>query len=185
MHNKSLLIALRALTVAAAVLPCITVSAADAPPAPAATYRGYSGVHWASDFQVRKGHCDRGHIAQSPKHSDAMASLGQLRAPNRGAAMLIGARVPELLPDKLGADADEVDRACMGQVLELGASGKWVKWDNDATGIHFEMRPDAGRDGIAGSCRAFRLKATGNDQNAKLKAMACETGPGLWQLTGL
>ena len=73
----------------------------------------------------------------------------------------------------------------MGQVLELGASGRWVKWDNGATGVHYEMRPDAGRDGIAGACRAFRLKASGNDEQVKRNAMACETGPGLWQLSGL
>jgi hypothetical protein len=73
----------------------------------------------------------------------------------------------------------------MGQVLELGASGRWVSWDNGATGIHYEMRPDAGRDGIAGACRAFRLKASGNYHRAKRTAMACESGPGLWQLSGL
>jgi hypothetical protein len=47
------------------------------------------------------------------------------------------------------------------------------------------MRPDAGRDGIAGACRAFRLKAAGNDQHVKHRALACEAGPGLWQLSGL
>ncbi len=73
----------------------------------------------------------------------------------------------------------------MGQVLELGGSGRWVRWDNGATGIHYEMRPDAGRDGIAGACRAFRLKASGNYHHAKRTAMACASGPGLWQLSGL
>ena len=85
----------------------------------------------------------------------------------------------------IGAEVDEGDRACMGQVLELAASGRWVRWDNGTTGIHYEMRPDAGRDGIAGSCRAFRLKITGNYQHAKRTALACESGPGLWQLSEL
>ena len=64
-------------------------------------------------------------------------------------AVLVGAHVPDLLPSSIGAEIDEGDRACMGQVLELGASGRWVRWDNGATGIHYDMRPDAGRDGIA------------------------------------
>jgi hypothetical protein len=148
-------------------------------------FRGYSGVHWPTDFDVRKGQCDRERITDNPRHRDAMASIGQRRELNRTAAMLVGARVPDLLPTKLGAELDESDRACMGQVLELGASGRWVRWDNGATGIHYEMRPDAGRDGIAGACRAFRLKASGNYQHAKRNAMACESGPGLWQLSGL
>jgi hypothetical protein len=159
---------------------------ASAPPAPkAGDFRGFSGAHWPTDFEVRSGHCDRARITESPRHSDAMASLGQRRALNRTAAMLVGAHVSDLLPARIGAEVDEGDRACMGQVLELGASGRWVQWDNGATGIHYEMRPDAGRDGIAGACRAFRLKAAGNDQHVKHTALACEAGPGLWQLSGL
>jgi len=160
-------------------------SAQDTPLPPPGDFRGYSGTHWPWDFDVRSGHCDRRHITESPRRSDAIASLGQRRSLNRSAAMLVGARVPELLPVKFDADLDEGDRACMGQVLELGASGHWVRWDNGATGIHYEMRPDAGRDGIAGACRGFRLKSSGNYQHAKRRAMACESGPGLWQLSGL
>jgi hypothetical protein len=171
---------------AAALLPGADTAAQVPPAAPkSGDFRGYSGVHWPSDFEVRKGHCDRERITENPQHSGAMASLGQRRELNRTAAMLVGAQIPDLLPSSLGAEVDEGDRACMGQVLELGASGRWVRWDNGATGIHYEMRPDAGRDGIAGSCRAFRLKASGNYQHAKRKAMACESGPGLWQLSGL
>ena len=178
-----------ALLAALLVLPS-WVAAQGAPPsappaAKAGDFRGFSGVHWPTDFDVRSGHCDRARITEAPRHSDAMASLGQRRALNRSAAMLVGAHVSDLLPARIGAEVDEGDRACMGQVLELGASGRWVQWDNGATGIHYEMRPDAGRDGIAGACRAFRLKAAGNDQHVKHTALACEAGPGLWQLSGL
>ena len=153
--------------------------------APTGDFRGYSGKHWPSDFKVRQGHCDRERITESPRRSDAVATLGERRALNRIAAMLIGAKLPDLIPASLGGEVDEGDRACMGQVLELGASGRWVKWDNGATGIHYEMRPDSGRDGIAGSCRAFRLRAWGNDLKVRRDAMACESAPGLWQLTSL
>jgi hypothetical protein len=175
---------------AGAALPGATAAAQNtSAPAPAAAkpgdFRGYSGVHWPTDFDVRKGHCNRERITENPRRSDAIASLGQRRALNRTAAMLVGAHLPDLLPVSLGAELDEGDRACMGQVLELGASGRWVRWDNDATGIHYEMRPDAGRDGIAGACRAFRIKASGNYKRAKRTAMACESGPGLWQLSSL
>jgi hypothetical protein len=188
MHTKSL--AAFALGFAVAVLPgagAIAQDAAGSAPAVThgATFRGYSGVRWPSDFQVRAGLCDRKSITETPRRSDAIASLGQRRSLNRNAALLVGARVSDLLPSEVGAEVDEGDRACMGQVLELGASGRWVKWDNGATGVHYEMRPDAGRDGIAGACRAFRLKASGNYEKVRRDALACETGPGLWQLSGL
>ncbi len=148
-------------------------------------FRGFSGVHWPTDFEVREGRCNRQKITETPRRSDAIASLGQRRPLNRTAAMLVGAHVSDLLPASVGAEIDEGDRACMGQVLELGKSGRWVQWDNGATGIHYAMQPDAGRDGIAGACRAFRLRAEGNEQKTKRTALACEAGPGLWQLSGL
>jgi hypothetical protein len=148
-------------------------------------FRGYSGIHWQSDFDVRSGHCDRKRITESPRRSDAMASLGQRQALNRNAAVLIGAKVPDLLPSNLGVELDEGDRACIGEVLELGASDRWVSWDNDATGMHYRMWPDTGRDGIAGTCRGFHLKAAGNYQHVTRDALACESGPGLWQLSDL
>ncbi|HTV78127.1 MAG TPA: hypothetical protein VMF03_07715 [Steroidobacteraceae bacterium] len=173
-------IGLMAVTPAVADEPAPVAAAAPHP----GNFRGYSGVRWPDDFQVRSGHCDRRSIMQSPRRQDAIASLGERRALNRSAALLVGARVSDLLPSAVGPEVDEGDRACMGQVLELGASGRWVRWDNGTTGVRYEMRPDAGRDGIAGSCRAFKLKATGNYEKVKRKALACETGPGLWQLTG-
>ncbi len=187
LSRASLLTLALALAACAAprVFPDSTEEGARAPLPPPGDYRGFSGTHWPWDFDVRSGHCDRRRITQTARRADAMASLGQRLALNRSAAMLVGAKLPDLLPTKLDAEVDEGDRACMGQVLELGASGRWVKWDNAATGLHYEMRPDAGRDGIAGACRSFHLKASGNYQHAKRKAMACESGPGLWQLSGL
>ncbi len=179
------LLALQLLLVACASHRPVPEAAADANLPPPGDYRGFSGTHWPWDFDVRSGHCDHRRITVSPKRSDAIASLGQRRSLNRSAAMLVGAHVPDLLPTKFDTEMDEADRACMGQVLELAASGHWVRWDNGATGMHYEMRPDAGRDGIAGACRGFRLKESGNYQHAKRRAMACESGPGLWQLSGL
>ncbi len=169
-----------ALGVAAAILPVTGALAADA----THTFRGYSGVRWPSDFQVRSGHCDRKSITESPRRGDAIASLGERRSLNRNAALLVGARVSDLLPSDVGPEVDEGDRACMGEVLELGASGNWVKWDNGATGVHYEMWPDAGRDGIAGACSRFHLTAIGNYKKVRREALACESGPGLWQLSG-
>jgi hypothetical protein len=169
-----------ALGCAAALLPAAGAMAAEA----VHTFRGYSGIRWPSDFQVRSGHCDRKSITESPRRGDAIASLGERRSLNRNAALLVGARVSDLLPSDVGPELDEGDRACMGEVLELGASGNWVTWDNGATGVHYAMWPDAGRDGIAGACRVFHLTATGNYKKVRRDALACENGPGLWQLSG-
>src|ERR1700722_9888156 len=96
-----------ALGFVAAVLPpamAVAQDAASSAPAPArpGNFRGYSGIHWPSDFQVRSGHCDRRSITESPRRADAVASLGERRALNRTAALLVGARVSDLLPSAGG-----------------------------------------------------------------------------------
>jgi hypothetical protein len=168
-----------------AVLVGFAAAGAAAAPAHPDSFRGYSGVRWPSDFQVRSGRCDRLSITHGPRPAAAIASLGERRALNPNAALLVGAHVSDLLPAQVGPELDESDRACMGEVLELGASGSRVTWDNGATGVRYVMWPDAGRDGIAGACRVFHLTATGNYRKVQRKALACETGPGLWQLSGL
>ena len=77
---------------AAALLPgamAVAQDAASSAPAPArpGNFRGYSGVRWPTDFQVRSGHCDRKGITESPRRGDAIASLGERRSLNRTAAM--------------------------------------------------------------------------------------------------
>ncbi len=65
----------------------------------AGNFRGFSGVRWPSDFQVRSGHCDRERITQSPRRGDAIASLGEapVTEPHRGACWSVRA-LSDLLP---------------------------------------------------------------------------------------
>ena len=68
--------------------PATTPNVAATAPAPKpGDFRGYSGVHWPYDFDVRKGHCDLQRITENPRRSDAIASLGQRRSLNRTAGL--------------------------------------------------------------------------------------------------
>lgn len=149
-------------------------------PKPARLYTGVSGIRWTSDFGVASGHCDRAAISTRTVNRTV---LGNEDRDNRGAAMLIGATIDDLVAGKLGYDLDGGDRACLGHVLEIGRSGRRVVWDNFATGVHYEVTPQSEHDEIGGLCRRFKLVAVANTGKSKRKATACEKGAGLWQLS--
>ncbi len=168
---------------ATVLLAAATVGAVAADRArPARAYVGYSGIRWPQDFQVMSGHCDRDAISTRTRNRTA---FGTQDRDNRGAAMLIGATIDDLIGGPLGRELDAGDRACLGHVLEIGKSGRRVVWENALTGVHFEVTPGAPRDEIGGACRTFKLVAEANTGRSKRQATACEKGAGLWQLTRL
>ncbi|HTV51678.1 MAG TPA: RT0821/Lpp0805 family surface protein [Steroidobacteraceae bacterium] len=158
-----------------ALLGCAS-RAAKPPP----LYPGVSGIRWTQDFGIHKGHCDRAAISTRTVN---YTLLGAEDRDNRGAAMLIGATIDDLVAGKLGYDLDGGDRACLGEVLEIGRAGRRVMWDNLATGVHYEVTPAREHEEIGGLCRRFKLLAVANTGKSKRHATACEKGAGLWQLS--
>jgi surface antigen len=149
-------------------------------------YVGYSGTRWQQDYDVMSGRCNRQAIGAS-----FAIPAGEMIGPrtagrdNRDAATLIGAAMDTLVAPKVGRELDEGDRACVGHALEIGKPGRRVSWDNAATGVHYDLTPDEGRNEIAGVCRDFKLVAHATGGRSKRRGTACEKGPGLWQLSNL
>ena len=161
----------------------IAVGVADAASAKKhRSYPGYSGIAWPDDFGVMSGHCDREAISTRTRNRTAFGSEDR---DNRQAGMLIGATIEDLIRGALGRELDSGDRACLGHVLEIGKSGHTVRWDNAASGVHYEVVPHDAHDEVGGSCRTFRILATAGEGRSKRKATACEKGGGLWQLSRL
>ena len=149
-------------------------------PKPAPHYDGYSGIRWTQDFGVVHGHCDRVSISTRTVNRTV---LGTEDRDNRGAAMLIGSTIEDLVAGKLGYDLDAGDRACLGEVMEIGKSGRRVSWDNLTTGVHYEVTPQDPHVEIGGLCRHFKLRAVADTGKSKRTATACDKGAGLWQLS--
>ncbi len=155
-------------------------------PPKAGDFRGFSGVHWPTDFEVRSGHCDRARITRNPaaQRCDGEPRPAPRAEPQRGHARR---------------------RACVGSAAgthlalkSMRATGPaWARcwsWAPVAAGCNGTMAPPAfitkcGRmpAGMAlpvpAAPSASRRPATTSTSSAR--RMACEAGPGLWQLSGL
>lgn len=159
---------------------------------------GYSGQRWSTDYGVRSGRCDAGAVVLRTgdsrstlvqRHEENLRnrSVGRIGAGEGGALLLAtgGAR--------LGAPLDDRDRACLGGVLEFGAVGREVAWNNPATGIAYlatitEDRPAATGGGTR--CRVLVVLSgpigSGRPQpRPGLRPeplIVCDPGAGAWKI---
>ena len=135
---------------------------------------GYSGQRWSTDYGVRSGRCDAGALVL--RTTDSRGTLLSTAGASR-----IGARI------------DARDRACLGGVLEFGAVGREVAWNNPATGVAYlatikEDRPAAV--GSATRCRVLIVLSGPSGEGPPrggpgLKpepVIACESASGAWNI---
>jgi surface antigen len=145
-------------------------------------YVGVSGIRWTQDFGVLSGQCNRAAISTRTVNRTLM---GNEDRDNRGAAILIGSTIEDLVSGRLGYELDAGDRACLGEVMELGKTGHKVVWDNLGQDVHYEVTPEEAHIEISGACRRFKLVVIADSGRSKRRATACEKGAGLWQLSRL
>jgi surface antigen len=194
--------------VAAVIIPALLVLAsaseacADPPPwAPAHGYRsdgrakgknrggeryyvGFSGREYERDFGVVRGRCDREQIGAVL--GGVVGGVVGNQAADRGdrtVATILGAAVGALIGASIGRGMDDRDRACMGQALELGTSGRRVAWTNESNGVRFELVPADGRR-VEGrpACREFTLVTVAGGERRSSDGRACQSRPGVWDL---
>jgi surface antigen len=173
-----------AIIIAAGLAAALGLAGCASHPAHPAFYVGYSGTHWDRDFDVQSGRCDY------PSIEAAIAGSGGLDAAPAGTrrpvgAMLVGDRIDTLLSRKIDRELDPGDRVCLGYALELGRSGKRVRWVNADSGVRYQVIPYEGHVEIAGDCREFKLIARTSERKSKRRGTACQKGPGLWQMSRL
>jgi hypothetical protein len=159
---------------------------------------GYSGQRWSTDYGVRGGRCDpgalvlrttdsRSTLVQRHEENLRNRSVGRIGAPEGSVLLLAtgGAR--------LGIRLDDRDRACLGGVLEFGAVGREVAWNNPATGLAYlatikEDRPAAAGSGtrcrvlvvLSGPSAAGRPQPRGGLKPEPL--IVCDSGSGAWKI---
>lgn len=144
-------------------------------------YVGYTGTKWERDYDISSGRCNREEIGAVVGGViggavGARTSSGD----NRTVAVIIGTAIGALVGSRVGRELDEADRGCFGHALEIGTSGRTVRWTNAATGVSYTLVPGAESGGK--SCRKFSLTAARANASEKRTGTACRGEGGTWSL---
>jgi surface antigen len=146
-------------------------------------YVGYSGREYGEDFEIVAGRCNRDKVGAVI--GGVIGGVVGNRVSDRDdrvVATIVGAAVGALVGSAIGRNMDDRDRACFGQVLELGATGKRVYWVNEVDGVRYELVPGQGNRSGDRACRDFTLTSISGGRNFVREGSACEVSPGVWGL---
>lgn len=146
-------------------------------------YVGYSGKHWAHDFEILSGHCNREAVATVLGGVVGAVIGSQVAEPeNRTVATIIGAAAGALIGNRIGHSLDAADRSCVGHSLEVGRTGQQIAWANESTGVNYEMTLGSDRERDHATCREFTLVAVADKERSSRRGLACQSRPGVWQI---
>lgn len=166
------------------------------------SYTGYGGTRWSTDYGIGAGRCDRDRIVlETESAPKTLVQRHEENLKNRTVGIIgaTGASGVLLSTTRLGGRFDDRDRHCLGHVLELGTTGREVRWSNPAmrqsyVAVVTEVSPGTRIPGATGigardRCRVLVLTtATGTGVNlggARGQAqtlVACQANPGVWSI---
>jgi len=165
-------------------------------------YTGYGGTRWSTDYGIGAGTCDRDRIVvETESAPKTLVQRHEENLKNRTVG-IIGATTASgvlLSTNRLGGRLDDRDRHCLGHVLELGTTGREVRWSNPAmrqsyVAVVSEVTPGTRIPGATGigardRCRVLVLTtATGtgvtlNGARGQAQTLvACQANPGVWSI---
>lgn len=137
---------------------------------------GYTGRKWRDDYGVVDGSCNRAAVGAA-----LGGALGGLvgstvdDADSRSVAIVLGTTMGALIGAKIGRDLDEADRACIGHALELGESGRPVRWVSD--GVAYTLTPGEASGKV---CRSYLLRGEAGGRSEVAEGAACRRNDGAW-----
>jgi surface antigen len=147
-----------------------------------ASYTGYTGTQWDTDYEITTGHCNREAIATVVGGVVGGVIAHRVADENPVVATIIGASVGALIGNKIGEKLDEADKGCVGHALELAKPGQIVTWTNVSTGVRYDVSPGADRTKNGTVCRDFKLSAVSGQNKSSKSGVACQSQSGVWQI---
>jgi surface antigen len=147
-------------------------------------YAGYSGRQWERDFEISSGRCNRQEIATVVGGIAGGVIANRVADEHRAVATVVGAIAGAVIGNRIGRALDEADRHCLGHALEIAQAGQRVSWNNDATGMIYEMSLGGDRARAGAVCREYTLvTSTGRRDRSSHAGVACRSRDGTWQIT--
>lgn len=183
----------RALTVVVLIALLPGFALADPPPwAPAHGYRAKGkGRHPRGDVVyvvppvgIDAGHCYRERLGQVLGGA-AGAAVGSQIGSGSGqkAAIVAGTIVGFLIGGEIGRSMDQLDQACLGQVLEQAETGRTVDWRNPDQDARYFVTPIRTYQNNRGAyCREYRTVVRVGGESQQMYGTACRQPDGSWKI---
>jgi len=158
------------------------------PWAPAHGYRrsgrdGQAVPVYAAPFQIDVGRCNRGTLG-AVLGGAAGGALGSRvgGGTGRDTAIVGGTILGVLVGQSIGRWMDEVDQACVGQVLEHAGTKQSVEWVNPDNGVIYQVAPaETWRVAEDRYCREFEATAQIGGRTERTHGTACRRADGSWE----
>ncbi|MFQ5894850.1 MAG: RT0821/Lpp0805 family surface protein [Nitrospinota bacterium] len=135
-------------------------------------------------FGIDLGRCNReliGRVLGGAAGGVLGSTIG--KGSGKTAATIGGAILGVIVGGAIGRSLDELDRACVGQVLEHAQSGQTVVWRNPDTGAQYQVRPTKTYQDRGGRyCREYYTTTTIGGKAQQVYGTACRQPDGSWQL---
>jgi outer membrane lipoprotein SlyB len=145
------------------------------------SYVGYTGQHWARDFEISSGRCNREEIATVVGAIAGGVIANRVGDEHRTVATIVGVIAGAAIGNRIGRELDEADRGCVGHALEIAQPGQRITWTHESANLRYELSPGTGstRNGVP--CREYTLTTVTGRQRASQTSIACQSQPGVWQ----
>jgi len=159
------------------------------PWAPAHGYRGHGASEskmstaYVAPFNLDLGRCNRGTLGAALGGA-AGGVLGSRvgGGAGRDAAIIGGTILGVIVGQSIGRWMDDLDVACVGQVLEHTPTRQSVEWVNPDNGVVYEVTPtDTYSTGSERYCREFQTQAQIGGRTQQLFGTACRQPDGSWE----
>lgn len=187
--SKHVMRTFAAIGLVATTLAATVPAAADPPPwAPAHGWRAKKGHHASTriPFGIDLGRCNRdaiGTLLGGAAGAAAGSTIG--KGDGRLVAIAGGAILGALVGGSVGRAMDRADQHCVGQVLEWGETGRWVRWRHPDDGAEYQVMPRAPYSAGPGRyCREYTTRASIGGRPQEVYGVACRQPDGAWQIAG-
>ena len=139
---------------------------------------------YVAPFGIDVGRCNREAVG-----SVLGGALGGLAGSAVGgghgktAAIIGGTVIGILVGGSVGRAMDQIDQACVGQVLEHATDGRTVQWKDPDSGVTYNTAPTGTyQDGEGRYCREYQTSAVIGGKTQKVYGTACRQPDGSWEI---
>jgi surface antigen len=139
---------------------------------------------YAAPYGIDAGRCNRQQVGQILGGAVGGILGSQVgKGSGRTAAIIGGAVIGLLVGGEIGRGMDQIDQACVGQVLEHAPTGEHVEWVDPDRKANYSVTPtDTYQDTQGRYCREYQTTASIGGKTRQLYGTACRQPDGSWEI---